>query len=430
MILHAHQQQVVDEFAGLRPQRAVLAWPTGAGKTAVGVALADRSAKVGPVLVVVPGGSMSAQWADRIRASQREATVVGSRTVTVIDRDALLSALSPGASARQPMVGDVFVVSIERACRPEYADLLRRVAWSLTIIDEVHRLVITTRGRQLLTDLVDGSAGIIVMTATPANVPELDGARRFELPGGVDPGVSESPVREITVKPTEAEFRFVGLVKDWLAASPDEPLRRVALQIALVSPVAAIQVLERAYLARGESTELSIDESIPAIQFGEQTADRELLHDAVDAADDLESLGSKASVLVRLAAGHRQVPALVVCALASDIGPTTEAIQLLRQVELVTVQMEPDERLAAADRMRREDGVLVVSDSVLSAPLARGFHIVYHQDGALSPEDLARRLSIVVEATEPGDSAINFAFAWPFEEEARAVLSPHGERGL
>jgi hypothetical protein len=416
--LAAYQQRFFDEFMELRPQRAVLAWAVGTGKTLVAATIADLLSREGLVLVVTPAFTVP-QWADQIRALQREDPIQHERMVTILDREmsTYLRALRNVAvhSGSFSMSHNILVVSTERASRPDWATLLAEIPWRLVIIDEAHRLTQSERGKNLVDALTERALAILAITATADGV-RLGEARRFDLDDGSPPAARH---HRIEAEPTPAERAFVEAVSEWAKTRPSF-LTQFAFRLAVLNPLAAVSLLERVAGPRREATPFVLDEIGAEVEVPATTADDGPVHSLLQLGDLLVPPGSKTSRVIDLIENSTPYdqPVLVIATLVQDVTEIGTGVSALgRAAESVSAAMEPDERLAAAQRMREKQGVLVVSHAALSAPLAASFDFVVHRDAGFGPDALDRRLALLPDIDSGRRQIASLVVVWPPEFE-------------
>lgn len=420
-----HQQRFFDEFQALRPQRAILAWPVGVGRTFVAATLADLLSREGLVLIVTPAGTVP-HWADQVRELQRSNPSGHERTVTVVDRESnsYLQGLRNVAAQASPFAlsHDVIVISVERAVRQGMAELLPMIPWRIVVVDEAHRLVESARGTKLAEALTEDAQSILAIAPRSERMLPFPGARLFEWDENAATSLKR-PVRHhpIWALPTATERDFIESLQRWVIASPTRD-RKMALRLAVLNPMAAISFLERLAVHRDEAAEYHLDEVDSVISLQPTRETSESVGRLLELGDLLEPPGSKTLRTIDVIAESTpsDQPALVVATLMQDVTAVEQGVRLAgRIVESVSAKMEPDERLAAAERIRRRHGVLVASDASLSGPLATGFDFVIHRDSGLGGAGLDRRLARLPNVDHRRRPVNNLVVVWPeqFETE-------------
>ena len=117
LALRDYQAQAVSALQ--RAGSGVVQLPCGAGKTRIGVALAQQTD--GPVLILTPSRDIGSQWIDALRAAEE------SRPISASSAD-----------------GEIVVATYSAAARGRIGEALRLRQWALVIFDEVHMLPATT----------------------------------------------------------------------------------------------------------------------------------------------------------------------------------------------------------------------------------------------------------------------------------------------
>ncbi len=288
--------------------RVLIADEVGLGKTIQAALVArdlfDRHPET-TALIVAPAG-LRDQWREELRARTRlEATIADAGWVRTME-----GALPRGVSAWR--LARLVVASIDFVKQPEILSELRRVVWSLLVVDEVHAVAPGTDRFEAVSSLAARSERVVLLTATPhdgddaryaalCHLGRLDGDRPLAVfrrtRRSLGPGMPlDIPPRRIgvslRVRPAAAEARLHALLdryvkRVWRDAPENRRIAsRLAMSVLVKRAASSPWSLEQSLRRRREL--ITGDANLPAqsaLEFGEMSQ-RPDGNDDADAAPD------------------------------------------------------------------------------------------------------------------------------------------------
>jgi len=146
-----HQIDLVSDLILKDKPKVLIADDVGLGKTIQALAyvkLVLEAGTVSKVLIIVPTSVLD-QWLDEMRSFG-------------IDEDLIYVVETPKIHAGR----HVYIVTMDRAKKDEYLDVLESIDWDLVVVDEAHKIRFRTL-RVRLSSLINRARRCLLLTATP-----------------------------------------------------------------------------------------------------------------------------------------------------------------------------------------------------------------------------------------------------------------------